>query len=153
VSRLRQRLDEVFTRADILDPGELELRSDFARYLCVLISGYVEKSLQELTIQWCRSQSSPSVLRYATGSLRRLQNLNSERLKQVLSSFDEGWRQQVEARCEEGLDALDSLYGNRNLIAHGANVGLTLTQVRRYLSSVQEIIDLLIELLDPVPVL
>jgi len=52
----QQRLDAIFARARTLqhDP---ELLSDFARYLCILVSGYLEKSLAELVFR-TRSESS-----------------------------------------------------------------------------------------------
>jgi hypothetical protein len=151
VGRLKQGLDETFARVDAIDTSKFELRSDMARYLCVLVTGYVELAVQELTIEWCRRQSSPSVTRYASGQLRRIQNVNGRRLKDVLGFFESTWRQRVESEYSEEVDALDSLYGNRHLIAHGSSVGLTVVQMHDYYERVQRIVDLLVELMDPAP--
>jgi hypothetical protein len=120
-----------------------------ARYLCVLVSGYVEKALQELTIEWCRKQSGPTVVKYASTHLRHLQNLNSKRLREVLGAFEASWSDALDSDYPEEISALDSVYGNRNQIAHGGNVGLTLIQVERYYEGVDRIVDYLIALMDP----
>lgn len=50
VWRLRQRLDATFKRVN-LAPADAELQSDFSRYLCVLVSGYVETAVTELILE------------------------------------------------------------------------------------------------------
>ena len=151
VARLRQRLQDTFSRVDQIDGAALELRSDMARYLCVLVCGYVEKSFQELAIQWCRGQSSPSVLMYASRGLKRTQNLNGKRFKQSLEAFDPAWRTAIEDTFGQEVDALNSIYGNRNQIAHGANVGLTIIQIKAYYDQVERLVDFMVEKMDPAP--
>jgi hypothetical protein len=53
VWRLKQRLDATFERAGRVG-SDLELQSDFARYLCVLVSGYMEKAVVELVLEHSR---------------------------------------------------------------------------------------------------
>jgi hypothetical protein len=123
VARLRQRL-----------------RADLAKYLCVLVSGFFEKAVQELAIDWCRRQSTPTVSRYASTQLQRLQNVQSQRLRELLGAFDDRWRDEIEGSFEEELTALSSVYGNRHQIAHGENVDITMVRVRAYYTSVQSLV-------------
>ena len=53
VNRRRQKLAATMQsiEAASLDP---ELISHYSRYLCVLTSGYVEQSVKELVIHYCR---------------------------------------------------------------------------------------------------
>jgi hypothetical protein len=53
VERLRQHLDATFKRIGSVD-SDLELLSDFARYLCVLVSGYIERAVAELLLEHAR---------------------------------------------------------------------------------------------------
>jgi hypothetical protein len=149
VLRLKQRLDDTFKRADDIDPSSLELRSDFARYLCVLVAGYLERATQELTIEWCRKQSSPSIQRYASRRLKGLQNVNGARLFETLGDFEPLWRSELESDYGEEIDVLNSLYGNRHRIAHGNDVGLTLVQIKEHYRSVQRLVQFMIDRLDP----
>jgi hypothetical protein len=65
VVRLKKRLDATFQRIKDLDTSpDLEVRSDFARYLCVLVSGYLEKAVVELVQEHARTNGSPTLQRF-----------------------------------------------------------------------------------------
>jgi len=63
VYRLRQVLDDTFKRATAIGPDP-ELQSDFARYLCVLVSGFLEKAVVEVILEHSRRHSQPSIQRF-----------------------------------------------------------------------------------------
>ncbi len=140
VARLRQQLDATFTRAEGVDSGDLQLRADLAKYLCVLVAGFFEKAVQALAIDWCRRQSAPTVARYANTQLLRLQNVQSQRLQELLGAFDSSWPEGLMVKCEEELTALNSVYSNRHQITHGGNVDITLVRVRVYYVSVKSLV-------------
>lgn len=141
---LRARLDAAFARAKFVPPNELELLADFSKYLCVLTSGYVETVVAELAIDFCRRKSHPNVLSYATRQLAQVQNLRSEKLLQLVGSFDPSWRSRVDVFINgERKDAIDSVIDLRNKIAHGENVTITLSRVEGYYKSIKEIVDLI----------
>lgn len=58
VGRLRQVLEDTFKRAEKVG-GDTELQSDFARYLCVLVSGFLEKAVAELILEHARLSLRP----------------------------------------------------------------------------------------------
>jgi hypothetical protein len=141
VAAMQARLDATFQRVSSLPPGDLEVRSDFARHLCILVSGFVENAMAAMTMSYCRARSQPSVANYAGAQLRRLQNLNSERLLQVVGAFEQRWREDLGTFLDgPRKDALDSVLGLRNQIAHGASVGLTYVRIREYYTRVKEIV-------------
>lgn len=144
VRALRQRLDAAFERAKMLSSADFELQADFARYLCVLVSGYMETSVAELTMEYCRNRAQPNVSNYASRELSRLQNLKAERLLQVIGAFSPEWRKEVESYIDgRRKDALNAVVDLRNKIAHGESVTLTYSRIREYDSAIQEIIDFL----------
>jgi hypothetical protein len=141
VAAMQARLDATFQRVADLPAADLEVRSDFARYLCILVSGFVENAVAALTMSYCRDRSQPAVANYAGTQLRRLQNLNSERLLQVVGAFEQQWREDLHTFLEgPRKDALDSILGLRNQIAHGASVGLTYVRIKEYYTRVKEIV-------------
>lgn len=148
VERLKRRLDETFKRYDEL-PSNTEVQSDYSRYLCVLVAGYVEQAVQELTLERCRQQASPSVRRYASAQLRRLQNMNAEKLTQTLASFDPRLKADLESTFRAELDALSSLVANRHAIAHGGSVGVSYVRVKESYALIQTLIDWLAGEFDP----
>jgi hypothetical protein len=141
VIRLRSRLRDAFGRAKRLQTIDAEIQSDLARYLCVLVSGFVETTVAELAIEHCRNRSATSVHNYASGQLDRLQNLKSQKLVQVIGSFDRAWSTEL-TRFMDGArkDALDSVIDLRNKIAHGESVSLSLGRITEYHEKIDEVI-------------
>src|SRR5579875_3983201 len=83
VKRRRDRLDSVVRQLDGtgLQP---ELLAHFARYLAVLISGYVEQSAKELVREYARGQSDDRVQRLVGKHVERFHNLDNDKLTQPL---------------------------------------------------------------------
>lgn len=150
VTRRRQQLDATFDRARGLDAGA-ELLSDFARYLCVLVSGFVEQATIELLIEYVRIRSAPRIQSYVEHHVRRLSNLNTPKLIDVLCSFDPEWRSELETFIvDEYKDALDGIVDLRNTVAHGGYAGgVTLSRVDGYYARIKTIIDRVADLLTP----
>lgn len=149
VDALRKRLEATFLRISNLNSADLEVQSDFARYLCILVSGFVETAIAELAIEYCRKRSTPTVSNYAGSQLVRLQNIKTERLLQIMSRFDPKWRTELEVFVDgPRKDALDSVIDLRNKIAHGESVGVTYTRIKEYYQRIAEIIDFIAQKLD-----
>lgn len=144
LAAMKARLDATFLRISRLPQDDLEVCSDFARYLCVLVSGFVENAITVLATAYCRNRSQPPVGNYAGSQLGRLQNLNSERLMQVVGAFEGTWREELSGFLDgPRRDALDSVLSLRNQIAHGRSVGLTYVRIHEYYSCIKEIVSFL----------
>jgi hypothetical protein len=138
---LRRRLDAAFARAGTLSGADLEIQSDFARFLCVLVSGYVETVVAQIAVEHCEKRSHPSVSRYAGSQLARLQNVNSSRLLQLVGCFDSAWSKELEVFIEgKRREALDSVAALRNGIAHGRPVNVTYRRISEYYLAIKEIV-------------
>jgi hypothetical protein len=149
VARLKQILDQTFVRIGAVT-GPLELQSDYARYLCVLVAGYFERATVELAAEWVRRRSDPRSLRYVVRRLERFQNPKKERVLQLLADFEPTWRTSAEAFIIDArADALGSVMANRNRIAHGDPVTLSYSHVSDWYKEIQEIVDFLASLFDP----
>lgn len=147
----RQRLDNTFARASGLN-HDPELLADFARYLCVLVSGFLEQAIIEIVLEHTRSQSSPSIQRYVGGKLARFTTANSQNVKDLVGSFDPDWYSDLTVYLVgEHKDAVDSVVSNRHAIAHGRFVGVTMTSIQRYYDRVKEVVDHIADLCLPLP--
>lgn len=117
VARLQRKLDATFQRAAGIQ-GDLELLADFARYLCVLVSGFLEQSVRELVLEHTRKKASPTVQRYVESRLRRFTNAKAQRLIDLVGSFDTDWRRDLEDYLvDERKAAVDSVIDLRNTIS------------------------------------
>jgi RiboL-PSP-HEPN len=115
-------------------------------------SGYAEQSIKELIIQYCRERSSQQVARYANGQVGNIRNINKERLRQLLMSFDPAWWESLQPSRVAELEALDSVVAVRNAISHGADTGITMARISEYFASINRLLDDLCDRLDPQPI-
>lgn len=138
VQRLKQVLDATFKRAASLVAVQMadpELQSDLARYLCVLVSGFIDRAVIELILDHTRRHAAPSVLRFTESRTKRLNNFNSERLLQLLGSLDPDWRTDLDAFLDDkSKAAINSIVNLRNAIAHGQSMGVTLCELKSIMS-------------------
>lgn len=149
VSRLTQRLDDTFSRISKLG-DDLELRADFARYLCVLVSGYLEVAVVECAGWYATQKSAPPMAAYAWHTLERFANPNAERLLQLLGNFSPEWRGSLENfLVDEKKDAINSVVALRNQIAHGESVGVTYARIKAYYEAVKEIVEFVAIVFEP----
>jgi hypothetical protein len=123
---------------------DLELQSQIARFLCVLASGLIEQAVISLLDTYIRRRSEPRVQRYAIHQISRLQNAKFEDILIMVGRFDPAWRTHLEANVsEEKKSAIDSIVNNRNQIAHGKQVNISLgTFSNYYLSAKAFMVDL-----------
>ena len=132
----KQRLDSVFSLVEQMAPSD-EVLSHWAKYLCVLTSGFIENSLRLVLYEYARTHADKTVASYVSARLEGLTNLNDEKICQLLGSFSDDWRDTfLKMRSEEQKDAIDSVLANRHLIAHGRSVGLTQARMKQYYSEI-----------------
>lgn len=149
IERQRKRLDAVFARASKAgtDP---ELLSDLARYLCVLVAGFLEQAVIEIALEHIRTHSQSSVQRYVEGRLRRFTSANVQNVIELLGSFDPDWRIDLEAYLiDEYRDAVNGVVDLRHTIAHGKLTGVTIASVQSYYERVKKVIEHCVQLCIP----
>jgi len=151
VHRLEQHIDAVFERASTLrDP---EYLSDYAKHLCVLVSGFLEQAIIELILEYVRQRSAPTVQRYVESRLRRFTSANRKKVIELLACLDESWRNDLENYIvDERRAAIDSVVTLRHAISHGrhAIITVTMVQMSRYYIKIKETIDHIADLCVPV---
>lgn len=134
---LKDALDATFARASKIDPGEIELRADFARHLCVLVSGFIDQTVKNYTVEYVRKRSSETVTNHVSKSIVNLTNLKAEKLITHLLSFDPNWKPALEALiADERKAAVDSVIALRHGIAHGKPGDVTIARMRDYYAEV-----------------
>nr|VFJ86687.1 MAG: hypothetical protein BECKLFY1418B_GA0070995_100422 [Candidatus Kentron sp. LFY] len=143
IIELQRHLDAAFERIGDVTSDNPELQSDLARYLCVLVSGYLEKAVTALLLEHARQAGTPPTLqRFVDVRTRRFTNANTQRLQDLLGSFDPDWERELKSFLVDGCkDAVNSIVGLRNRIAHGETVGITYRQISDYYIQVQKVVD------------
>lgn len=135
-----------------IDHSELELRADFARYLCVLVSGFLEQSVRNATADFVKRRAHTVVANYVVKGTDRIANLKTTKLKEHLVAFDPSWQLQLDALLtDEAKDAIDSVVALRHGIAHGQPADVTFERIARYYSEIKRTIAAIQQLLDVDP--
>jgi HEPN superfamily RiboL-PSP-like protein len=145
---ISSRLDKVFISSRTITDDEI--KSHYARYLCVLSSGYIEESVKIIIRNYTSGKGHPNILNYVEATTRNLTNLNSEKLGIFLNAFNNNWKDQFDSLVtDEEKASLDSIVANRNLIVHGQNVGISYVRVTAWHANVKKVIEKISKLVNP----
>jgi hypothetical protein len=147
VTRYRQRLDALFSRVSTIS-HDLELQAHWARYLCILTSGFIEESVRILLSEYVQKRADSNISRYVNAQLEGFQNPKAGKILDLLRAFDIAWAESAEQFLgDERKDAIDSIVNNRNQIAHGRNVGISYVTIRNYYEKAVEAVDFIEQML------
>lgn len=141
ITRYKHRLDALFSRVSTISQ-DLELQAHWARYLCVLTSGFLEESVRILLSEYVQKKANATVSRYVTAQLSGFQNPKAGKILELLRGFDPVWAESVEQFMgDERKDAVDSIVNNRHQIAHGQSVGISYVTIKKYYEKAAEVVD------------
>ncbi len=145
LSRQLQILSSLFEKVDTITGGDMELLSHWAKYLCVLVAGFLENSLAEIYIDYSERTASPNVANFTRASLSRIHNPNSEVFSQVTQSFNKLWADSLKSFFEEngGDEAINAIMKNRHKIAHGQTSDISFHRVNGYFERATKVIEFL----------
>lgn len=131
---------------DAIVPGtDPQIATLLHRYICVLISSNIDKSIQLILAEYARTHASPQFIRYVSKQHGRGRNFNTEAIITTLSLFDPAWghRFSEEATRTDLKERLDSIAGIRNSIAHGELVNVSRPSLDGYFEASQKAIGLI----------
>jgi hypothetical protein len=149
INRQKQRLEATLDRISKV-VTDAEVLSDFARYFCVLIAGFLEQAVIEVALEHVRTHAQVSVLRHMEGRLRRFTSANAQNIVDLLGSFDSDWRIDLEAYLiDEYKDAVNGVVNLRHAVAHGRYAGVTMASVRDYYVRIKDVVDHVADLCIP----
>ena len=116
-----------------------ELQAELARYLCILVSSLIEERCKERASTFAAVRSAPEIARFVRAQMKRLRSPSSGNIRDFFSGFDpvraNGW---YDGLADGQRDAIDSIVANRNQLAHGVSVGLSLGMLTSYRSRADE---------------
>lgn len=139
----RKRLDAMFERSRDL-PDDPEIKSHWAKYLCILVCGFLENSVELCLAEYCKHRSNAQIQNYVRSQLYYFHNPRMDEIVKVFGVFSKDWQARIEAECRGELsDAVNSIVGNRHKIAHGGSVSLTIGGLHRYYQKALKVVELL----------
>lgn len=124
-----------------IDP---QLATFLHRYLCILISSNIDKSIHLIFTEYAARNGSLQLRQYVSKRYARGTNYNAARLTNALSLFDPEWGHKFDQTVSSTdlKEKLDSIYGIRNSIAHGEQVNVSRPSLNGYFDAHERIIGL-----------
>lgn len=143
LQRQLQRIQSLIIRTDDACKGQFDLQAHWGRYICVMISGFLENAIGLVYSDFVYKTSQRPTATYASSTLLRIQNPNSDRFIKTASAFRSDWGDALREYLNEGgrKEAIDGIMNNRNGIVHGKDTGITLATVKDYLRRALEVIE------------
>ncbi len=126
ITRHQQRIDNLFDMSRSLD---LEFQAHWSRYICILIAGYLEVSIQVIYSEYARTKAHPNVFSFVDRKMGELLNPNMQRICEVARSFSPEWGLALEKDVEM-RDSINSIIANRHQIAHGRSSDVTIGRLQ-----------------------
>lgn len=150
IKKALSQLDDLILLADS-SKQDIVLTGHLTNFSVLRISGTLEYCVSEAIKLHLDRCSDPEIARFVESSTVRLMNLDAEKLERLLARFSERWAEAVRAYLEidENRQQLNSLIGTRNTLAHGGSSQVRLDTIYRYKALLEDLINLIVDLLDP----
>jgi hypothetical protein len=144
----KQKIDELFSSVStVTNPQD---QSEWAKYLCVLVSGFIEQSIRVLLEEYCKKRADLTIQKYVIRQIGDITNCKTNKIREILGKFSDGWKsdfdREIEAKSrviDQIRNSLDSVVANRHDIAHGKSVGMSYSTISRWYDSVKVAVDVL----------
>lgn len=147
LTRDRQKLDNLYTKISVVE--ETEMKAHWAKYLCVLTSGFLENSIRNIISDYAQNKASNPLANFIQKKVKSITNLKNNNLIDLLNSFDSEWGDKYVANISDAqVDAINSIVANRHLIAHGRNVGITYISVKNYYDHIKSSVSLIYQIVN-----
>lgn len=143
LSRQLQRLNSLIARTDEASNSNLELQAHWAKYLCVLCSGFLENSIAEIYAEYARDSANSSVAGYVARQLDRIQNPNVQTILDTTYKFKKSWGDMLSDYIVKNgrKEAIETIMTNRHKIAHGEDSNVTILRIKEYLGKIVEVVE------------
>jgi hypothetical protein len=142
--KYKSRITNLFNSySKVSDPEE---QAHNAKYLAVLVSGYLEQAIKELLLQYASKGSRSQISKYIEKTWPISKNMKADNIETILSQFDSTWGNEFQAwlRLDELRKGhINSIVEWRNSIAHGQEsntTGVTLVSVRSAFSTIRDLV-------------
>jgi hypothetical protein len=151
--KYKQRITNLCNSYDkVKDPEE---QAHNAKYLAVLVSGYLEQAIKELLLHYTSQGARSQISRYVEETWPISRNMKTENIKAILNQFDSEWGGGFEVWLgddEIKKGHINSIVTWRNSIAHGQESnthGVTLVSVRNAFSTVVDLVSFIEDKVKP----
>lgn len=142
---LMDQIDLSIKDCTLVTPTQQVFDSYLAKYLIVFISGIYEESIETIINDMVANLGSPHVSSFVKDRLSmNFQNPNFDNISNLVKKFGNiTWSTRLSAIPLIAKDSINSIVSNKNAIAHGSPVVITIRDVISYYNESKQIIDVI----------
>ena len=146
IERQTERIEKLYEQARNLGASteiDDEIKSHFVKYLCIQTSSYIDGAVKTVLREYTQASAEAYIANFVSSFLKRTPNPSKDYISKLLARFNKEWGVSFRRRTHERIGpSLDSIVNNRNQIAHGKDVDLTLRQLEKYYDDAKEVINI-----------
>ena len=100
---------------------EPENDAHWAKYICVLISGFIEQAVREIVLEHASGKCGPRIYKYIDGTWPKSRNMQCDTIQLILANLDDAWSKKFDdwVRQRQRKKEINEIIIWRNRIAHG----------------------------------
>lgn len=126
--------------------SDTEIQAHQAKYIAVLVSGYLEQAIKEVLLDHTKNGTHRRIRNYVENSWPTSKNMWCAAIAEMLGQFEKAWKAEFEKWLEDNFEFkadINSLIKWRNLISHGNEVdttGVTLHSVKDKFETAKKVV-------------
>ena len=140
-----QRLESLIDRSTEATGENIDLRGEWAKYLCVLAAGLLENSIKQIYSEFASRTVAKPIASFVSSNLSPIRSPKAQKFLDIAGAFSVLWGSELENYLNDKgrREAIDSIMGNRHLIAHGQyrNSNISMAQMKDYFAKVLEVLE------------
>lgn len=143
--KYRARIDNLL-KSYTAEDSSPESQAHNAKYLAVLVSGYLEQAIKELILDYVSKGSRNHISKYVEETWPKSKNMNTKNIEEIFNRFNSTWAEEFSNWLiikENRKEDINSIVKWRNSIAHGQESktnGVTLHSVRGKFTTIRELV-------------
>ena len=133
-AQLLAAIDQTIGNIDKVTGRDPTVDSYLAQFLVVYICGMYEEAIENILVDFAQRYSSRTeIVVYMQKSIdETFRNPDSEKILKIVSRLDnKSWYTTLKSMSAERI-ALDNIVNNKNNLAHGRGLTITLSEVKNY---------------------
>jgi len=131
----KNHLDSLFE--DVKKISDPKMESEWAKYLCILVCGYLEQSISAIFCNYAQKKSCPNIANFIERQLEKARNPKMQQVIDLITKFNDKWGKEItEKTIDKYKDVVDGVVTNRNKIAHGIDVNISYSQIKNYYNDI-----------------
>ena len=140
-----ERLKTLIERSVDATQVNVELQGEWAKYVCVLAGGILENSIKLIYSDFAGRTVAAPIANFVSSNLSPIRSPRAQKFLDIATAFSVLWGTELENYLSDNgrREAIDSIMGNRHLIAHGQHrhSNISMAQVKDYFEKALEVIE------------